>query len=76
MMHEIIPGIDDNTQPFARMGRKAYGSYRDSRVAEISYDVRSRLFCFLHLHRLGRARKRRSLSDRRIMPARGARIGI
>jgi hypothetical protein len=37
--------VDDNTKPFARMGRKAYGSYRDSRATEISRNVRSRLFC-------------------------------
>ena len=28
--------IHDNTKPFARVGRKAYGSHRGSRVAEIS----------------------------------------
>ena len=31
--------IHDNTKPSARMGRKAYGSHRDSRVAEISFTI-------------------------------------
>jgi hypothetical protein len=31
--------IDDNTKPSARVGRKAYGSQGDSRVAEISNDI-------------------------------------
>ena len=38
--------IIDTTKPSARMGRKATGSPEDSRVAEISTDIRSRLFSF------------------------------
>ena len=38
--------IVDTTKPSARMGRKATGSLEDSRVAEISTDIRSRLSSF------------------------------
>ena len=31
--------VHDNTKPSARMGRKAYGSHRDSRVAEMSFTI-------------------------------------
>lgn len=45
----IKHAVDDNTKPSAKMGRKAIGSHRDSRVAEMPYMVSAPAFFVMQL---------------------------
>ena len=45
--------IHDNTKPFARMGRKAYGSHSEiAGSPKYPVDIRPRLFCAVTTHRV------------------------